>query len=89
MRYQVAISGKTILLTQHQLEILMTAVQDAEQISELHVGTGKGSQGYQKSYIPSIEVKQPHDWLAVTVVADDFIDASKLTMKLIKEEHNF
>jgi hypothetical protein len=89
MRYQVIVSGKNLLLTQHQLEILMTAVQDAEQIGELPVGTGKGSQGYQKSYIPSIEVKQPHDWLTVTIVADDFVDASKLTMKLVKEEHNF
>ena len=82
MRYQVTVSGKTILLTQHQLEILMTAVQDAEQIGEHHVGTGKGSQGYQKSYIPTIEAKQPHEWLSVFVVADDFVDAVKLTMKL-------
>lgn len=86
MRYQISVSGKNVLLTQHQLEILMTAVQDAEQISEQHVGTGKGSQGYQKSYIPTIECKQPHEWLNVLCVADDFVDATKLAMKLSKEE---
>jgi len=82
MRYQVTVSGKNILLTQHQLEILMTAVQDAEQISERHMGTGKGSQGYQRAYVPTIEAKQPHEWLNVLCVADDFVDATKLAMKL-------
>ena len=89
MRYQISVSSKNVLLTQHQLEILMTAVQDAEQIGEQHVGTGKGSQGYQKSYIPVIETKQPHEWLNVLCVADDFVDATKLAMKLAKDEHNF
>jgi hypothetical protein len=77
------------LLTQHQLEILMTAVQDAELLGETHVGSGKGSQGYQNSYNPTIETKQPHEWLSVLCVADDFVDATKLAMKLAKEEHNF
>lgn len=82
MKHQVSISGKNIILTQHQLEILLTAVQDAEQISEKHVGNGKGSQGYQNSYVPIIERKQPHEWLSALCVADDFVDAIKLTMKL-------
>jgi len=82
MKYQIVICGKNILLTQHQLEILMTAVQDAEQIGDKHVGNGKGSQGYQRAYVPTIETKQPHEWLAVLCVADDFVDATKLAMKL-------
>jgi hypothetical protein len=85
MRYKISVSGTALLLTQHQLEILMTAVQDAEQLSEKHVGTSKGSQGYNNAYIPTLEVKQPHDWLTVTLVADDFIDATKLAMKLDKD----
>ena len=89
MRYQVNISGKNILLTQHQLEILMTAVQDAEQIGEKHVGNGKGSQGYQMAYVPVIETKQPHEWLNVLCVADDFVDATKLAMKLGADDPNF
>ena len=89
MRFQIAIGGRTLLLTQQQLDTLMTVVQDAEQLGEHHVGTGKGSQGYQKSYVPTIEVKQPHEWLSIQCVADDFVEATKLTMKLIKEEPNF
>lgn len=85
MRYKVSVSGTALLLTQHQLEILMTAVQDAEQLSEKHVGNNKGSQGYNNAYVPTLEVKQPHDWLAATLVTDDFIDATKLAMKLDRE----
>jgi hypothetical protein len=82
MRYKITVSGAPLILTQHQLEILMTAVQDAQQVGEKHVGNGKGSQGYNNAYVPSIEVKQPHDWLSVTLVADDYVDAIMMAMKL-------
>ena len=82
MRYKVSVSGVPLILDQTQLDILMTAVQDAHQLAEKHVGNGKGSQGYNNAYIPTIEIKQPHEWLGVTLVADDFIDATKLAMKL-------
>ena len=82
MKYKIIVSGATLILNQTQLDVLMAAVQDAYQMSEKHVGTNKGSQGYNNSYIPSIEIKQPHDWLTVALVADDFVDATLLAMKL-------
>jgi hypothetical protein len=85
MRYKVSVSGTPLILNQTQLDILMTAVQDAYQLAEKHVGNGKGSQGYNNAYIPTIEVKQPHEWLGVTLVADDFVDATLLAMKLDQE----
>jgi hypothetical protein len=86
MRYKVTVSGATLILTQHQLEILMTAVQDAHQFAEKHVGNHKGTQGYNNSYIPTLEIKQPHEWLGVHIVADDFIEATLLAMKLDKSD---
>jgi hypothetical protein len=86
MRYKVTVSGIPLILTETQMALLLTAVQDAEQLSEKHVGNYKGSQGYNNAYIPTVEVKQPHDWLQVHIVADDFIDATKLAMKLDKDE---
>jgi hypothetical protein len=86
MRYLIKICEKQLALNQHQLEILMTAVQDAEHIGESHVGAGNGSQGYSKAYIPVIQTLQPHEWLQVSAVADDFIDATKLAMKLNKPD---
>jgi len=46
------------------------------------VGNGKGSQGYNNAYVPTIEIKQPHDWLGVTLVAEDFVDSVMMAMKL-------
>jgi hypothetical protein len=86
MRYKVQVSGIPLILNESQMTLLLTAVQDAEQLTEKHVGTGKGSQGYNNAYTPTVEVKQPHDWLQVHIVTDDFIDTIKLTMKLDKDE---
>lgn len=64
------------------MTLLLSAVQDAEQLSEKHVGNHKGScKGYNNAYIPTVELKQPHEWLGVHIVADDFIDTIKLTME--------
>ena len=82
MRYLINVSGKNLALTQQQLEILMTAVSDAEQLDQKHVGKNLGSQGYDNAYMPTVESKRTHEWLQVNVVADDFIEAIKLTMKL-------
>ncbi len=86
MRYKVTVSGATLILTETQMALLLNAVQDADQMAEKHVGNHKGSQGYNNAYIPTIEVKQPHDWLQVHIVADDFVEATKLVMKLDPEE---
>jgi hypothetical protein len=82
MRYKVSVSGVALILNESQMTLLLTAVQDAEQMAEKHVGNHKGSQGYNNAYVPTVEVKQPHEWLQVHIVADDFVDATKLAMKL-------
>lgn len=86
MKYQVVISGKSVILSDHQLNLLLTAVQDAEQLTERHVGNYKGSQGYNNAYVPAVEVKQPHEWLTVNIMSEDFLETVKLTMKLDREE---
>jgi heme-binding NEAT domain protein len=86
MKYKLNVGGATVLLNQTQLETMLVALQDAYQMSEMHVGTNKGSQGYNNSYVPTVEIKQPHDWLVVSLVADDFVEATKLAMLLCKPD---
>jgi hypothetical protein len=86
MKYIVNVSGTELVLNEHQLAMLVTAVQDAEQLTEKHVGAGKGSQGYNTAYVPTVDIKQPHTWLTVKIMADDFVETIKLTMKLEKDE---
>jgi hypothetical protein len=82
MKYLINVSGKNLALTEHQLAVLLTAVQDADLMDQKHVGKNKGSQGYDNAYVPTIECKQTHEWLQVAVMPDDFVDAIKLSMKL-------
>jgi hypothetical protein len=86
MRYLVNISGKNIALTEPQLAVLLTAVQDADLMDQKHVGAKKGSQGYDNAYVPTVERKPTHEWLQAAVMPDDFVDAVKLTMKLNSDE---
>jgi hypothetical protein len=89
MKYQLAVSNRHIILTEAQLELLITAVQDADQLSEKYVGSGAGTQGSGNNYVPVIERKLLHDWLQVQVMQDDYVDAVKLSMKLTPPDKNF
>jgi hypothetical protein len=89
MKYQLAVSNRHIILTEAQLELLITAVQDADQLSEKYVGSGAGSQGSGNNYVPVVERKLLHDWLQVQVMQDDYVDAVKLSMKLSPSDKNF
>jgi hypothetical protein len=82
MKYQISISGRNVVLTEAQLETLITAVQDADHLGEKYVGQGQGSQGSGNNYVPVIERKLLHDWLQVNVMPDDYVEAVKLSMKL-------
>lgn len=85
MRHVVSLSGKQLLLTTEQFNALLLVVQDAEHLTEIHVGNGKGSQGYSKAYNPGVETKQPHEWLESKAMTEDYVDAIKLTMKLAEQ----
>jgi hypothetical protein len=89
MKYQISMCGRNVVLTEAQLETLITAVQDADHLSEKYVGSGAGSQGSGNNYVPVIERKLLHDWLQVQVMQDDYVDAVKLSMKLIPSDKNF
>jgi hypothetical protein len=82
MRYQIDISGRKMLLTQAQTEALIDALQSVDILAEKHVGTGAGSQGYQNSYVPIIEHKFVHEFLAFMPMHQNFYDTIKLSMKL-------
>jgi hypothetical protein len=89
MKYQISMCGRNVVLTEAQLELLITAVQDADQINEKYVGGGGGSQGSGNNYVPVIERKLLHDWLQVNVMPDDYVEAVKLSMKLTPPDKNF
>jgi ribosome-interacting GTPase 1 len=66
----------------HQLETIIDTLADAEHLTETHVGTNLGSQGYQNSFVPVIKPVVANDLFNVMAINQDYIDTIKLTMKI-------
>lgn len=80
---QLRVGAHNFLLTPEQLGVIMSTVKGCEVMSEKHVGTDKGSQGYLNSYVPLVfEPKNLSETLKCEPVDQDLIDTIKLTMKL-------
>ena len=82
MRFQLRVGSKEFLVTADQLADVMAILENCEYMGEHHVGKGKGSQGYDNSYVPVVRKPRLRDVLMCLPVDDDLIDTIKLTMKL-------
>lgn len=83
MKYLLELGGeKKLVLTEHQLEIFVTAVDGADMLTNKHVGDKKGTHGYNNCYIHDVQPKRVHEWLDVKPITDDYLDAIKLAAKL-------
>ena len=82
MKFMVEFGDKKLLLDSNRLEILMTAVDGVPMLVDKHVGDKKGTHGYNNSFVNEVMDKRTVDWLRVTPIADDYIDAIKLAAKL-------
>lgn len=86
MKFIVNVQGKALLLDANQVERLLDVIDGADIYGERHVGTGNGSQGYNNSYVPSINTTPVHTWFEVKTLPDDVIDTIKLSMKLEQKD---
>jgi ribosome-interacting GTPase 1 len=66
----------------NQLETIIDVLADAEHLTESHVGTNLGSQGYQNSFVPVIKPVVANDLFNVMAINQDYIDTIKLSMKI-------
>lgn len=80
---QLRVGAHDFLLTPEQLGVIMGAVKGCEVMSEKHVGTDNGTQGYSNSYVPLVYTpKNLPEVLKCQPVEQDLIDTIKLTMTL-------
>jgi hypothetical protein len=84
MRHIVTVSGTKIALTSAQYEAMVDILRDAEVLEDKHVGKGKGTHGYDNTYIMAIHTKPLHDWLTSQPMPDDYVGAIKLAVKLLE-----
>jgi hypothetical protein len=82
VKFRLTVNGHNILLDTRQLESIVDILSCAEHLTETHVGTNQGSQGYQNSYVPAIKSVICNELFTVSPINQDYIDAVKLTMKL-------
>ncbi|MFM7008057.1 MAG: hypothetical protein ACKO0Z_01785 [Betaproteobacteria bacterium] len=87
MKHAMKISGKDVVLTPDQLDRIVRVLASAEVIEEFHVGEGKGTVGYKKAYLPDITSRSTHEWLQTTALDDDFVESSKLVVKMQREQN--
>jgi len=55
VKFRLTVNGHNLLVDVRQLEILVDTLTGAEHLSETHVGSNKGSQGYQNAFVPIIK----------------------------------
>ena len=80
---QLRVGGHEFLLSPEGVATIMQAVKDCEVLETKHVGSGKGTQGYDLSYVPIVyKPRLLRDALKCAPVDQDLIDTIKLTMKL-------
>ena len=82
MKFRLTVNGNNLLVDIHQLETIIDTLADAEHLTETHVGTNLGSQGYQNSFVPVIKPVVANDLFNVMAINQDYIDTIKLTMKI-------
>lgn len=81
LNFVVEIASKKVVLDAAQLEKLWDIVHGADVMAEKWVGSGKGTTGSSKDYIPTINMFEAHKDLSITTVSQEQIEAIKFVMK--------
>ena len=81
LKFVVEIASKKVVLDTAQLEKLWDIVHGADVMAEKWVGSGKGTTGSSKDYIPIINMFESPKDLSVTIVSQEQIEAIKFVMK--------
>lgn len=81
LKFVVEIAGKKVVLDAAKLEVLWDIVHGADVMDNKWVGSGKGTTGSSKDFIPIIKTYEAHTDLAVTTVSQEQIEAIKFVTK--------
>ena len=81
LKFVVEIASKKVVLGSSELERLWDIVHGADVVADKWVGSGKGTTGSSKDYIPIINMFESPKDLSVTIVSQEQIEAIKFVMK--------
>lgn len=81
LNFVVEIANKKVVLDAAKLEVLWDIVHGADVLENKWVGTGKGTTGSSKDYIPIIKSYEAQTDLSITTISQEQINAIKFVMK--------
>jgi hypothetical protein len=81
MKFIVELNGHRVILDAGRLEILASALNGSDYMHDHHVGTGNGTSGHAKSYIPVLKPYNLHENFALKVLDEEHYEAVKFITK--------
>jgi hypothetical protein len=81
MKFVCQIEGTQYLLSPSHLEILVSALSNAEMLTDIDVGKGKGTHGYAEQYIHGVKETTLQQNLRLSVMDDEAYETAKFIAK--------
>lgn len=85
LKFVIDVCGKRVVLTADQLSVIWDTLQGCEVMENKWVGSGKGTTGSSKDYLPIIKTFEAHESLTTVAVSDDYIESVKLVQKQLEQ----
>jgi len=84
MRFVLSVDGKDMVLTERQLDSVLSILNGCEEMKQVYKGDNKGSRGPTLQYADEINPMDPRGGFAVKPLDEPYYDALKLVNKLGK-----
>lgn len=85
MKYGLKINEEEYLFSESELALIISAMSKSEILTQMHVGHGKGTTGYNNAYIPAIEPGSGKSGPKVTAMSEEAYEAIKFISSQQKE----
>ena len=84
MLFVLSVDGKDMVLTERQLDSVLSILNTCEEMKQVYKGDGKGSRGSSLQYVDELHSMDPRGGFAVKPLDEPYYDALKLVSKLGK-----
>lgn len=85
MRFVLSVDGKDMVLTELQLDSVISILNGCEELMQVYKGDHKGTRGTNNQYVDELRPMDPRGTFSVKVVDENYYDTIKLVAKLAKE----
>jgi hypothetical protein len=85
MRFLLNFDSKDLVLTERQLDSVLSVLNTCEELRQVYKGDGKGSRGSSSQYVDELHPIDPRGAFAVKPLDEAYYDTIKLVAKLAKD----